>query len=203
VPFPRDRADDGDEELARDLAIALTELAHIHPDSWLGEMALPLADAAVIRDTNDLASWEARTFALWISGHPQDALGSCQAVLAKDPDRETALFTAAMLALRLNRPDLVRKFAERGLRVNPKMSMNHELLAQLAVQNRDWPSAIKACQQAIDLQPANPSPHRLLIACYLQIGERAKAQKEYELCAVLMPPEQREDLRSWFLQRTR
>src|SRR5262249_52946562 len=112
VPFPALAAKDesnnettaADEELSRDLGVALMEMGHIHPLPWIGEMALPYLDRAVQEDENDLPAWDARAFALWISGRPEEALTCCEKILDKEPNRESTLFTAAMLAIRLNRP---------------------------------------------------------------------------------------------------
>jgi tetratricopeptide (TPR) repeat protein len=171
-------AEADDEELSRDLGVALMELGHIHPAPWLGEMALPHLDRAVQDDENDFPAWDARAFALWITGRHEEALACCKKVLEKEPNRETTLFSAAMLAIRLNRPALTRSYAERGIKVNPKLWTNYQLLADLAAHGRDWEAAKKACQQAIRLQPSNILPHRLLITCYLQTGEKTKAQQE-------------------------
>jgi len=197
------RLAESDKELSRDLGVALMEMAHAQPLPWIGEMALPLLDEAAKQDENDLASWDARAFALWITGHPEEALTCCQTVLQKEPDRETTLFTAAMLAIRLNRPELTRRFAERGIQVNPTMWTNHQLLADLAAQRRDWQAAKKACQEAIRLQPSNILPHRLLITCYLKTGDRANAQREFDICMILTPAEERGKLQLWFAQQAR
>jgi hypothetical protein len=194
---------ESDEESSRDLGVALMEMAHVHPLAWIGEMALPLLDEAVKQDDNDLAAADARAFALWITNHQQEALACCQRVLEKEPDRETTVYTAAMLALQLSRPELARRYAERGIEINPTMWTNHQLLAELAAQKRDWQTAKKACQEAVRLQPSNIRPHRLLITCYLQTGEKANAQREFDICVMLAPAEERDKLRAWFDQQNR
>ncbi|HEV2946794.1 MAG TPA: hypothetical protein VGX70_05425 [Gemmataceae bacterium] len=196
-------AEADDEKLSRDLGVALMELGHIHPLPWLGETVLPHLDRAVQDDENDFPAWDARAFALWITGHHEEALACCEKVLEKEPNREATLYTAAMLAIRLNRPALTRSYAERGIKVNPKLWTNYQLLADLAAHGRDWETAKRACQQALRLQPSNILPHRLLITCYLQTGEKTKAQQEFEICMVLTPAEERDKLRLWFTQQTR
>jgi tetratricopeptide (TPR) repeat protein len=140
---------------------------------------------------------------LWITGRHEEALTCCQTVLQKEPNREATLFTAAMAAIRLNRPGLTRSYAERGVKVNPKLWTNYQLLADLAAQDRDWEAAKKACQQAIRMQPSNIVPHRLLVTCYLQTGDKANAQHEFEITMVLTPVEDRDKLRLWFTQQMR
>jgi hypothetical protein len=208
VPFPAVNAEketdsSADEDLPRDLGVALTELGHIHPLPWLGEMALPHLDRAVEEHENDFAAWDARAFALWITGRHEEGLRCCEKILEKEPNRESTLFTAAMLAIRLNKPALTRTYAERGIKVNPKLWINYQLLADLAAYGRDWETAKKECQQAIRLQPSNILPHRLLITCYLQTGEKTKAQQEFDICMVLTPAQERDKLRTWFAQQTR
>jgi Tfp pilus assembly protein PilF len=194
---------EADEELSRDLGVALVEMAHAQPLSWIGEMALPLLDDAVKQAESDLAAWDARAFALWITGHPEAALACCQKVLEKEPDREGTLYTAGMVALQLKRPELTRRYAERGIQINPTMWTNHQLLANLAAQKGDWQAAKKACQDAIRLQPSNILPHQLLMTCYLEAGDRANARHEFDICMILTPAEGREKLQLWFAQQIR
>jgi tetratricopeptide (TPR) repeat protein len=210
VPFPAlptgaepSQPSEGNEELSRDLGVALMGLAKIHPLPWLGEMALPLLDEAIKEDENDLASWDARAFALWITGLQEEALTCCQAVLEKEPDREATLYSAATLAFQLDRAKLMRTYGERGIQVNPTMWLYHHVLADLAAQRRDWQAAKKECQEAIRLEPSNLLPHHLLMNCFLQTGDRANAQREFDICMILTPTEGREKLRRSFERQKR
>src|SRR5207244_8734473 len=58
-------------ESARDLAVALIELAEKQPDPiarQLGALAVPLFDAALTGEVPDAPAWEARGNAFWLQG---------------------------------------------------------------------------------------------------------------------------------------
>jgi tetratricopeptide (TPR) repeat protein len=206
VPFPRGSFDPEDREIARDLGIALVDVAEKQPDRTarrLSENALPLLQAAVAADPADVLAWEAKGSALWYQGRLEEALTAFEAALKLAPERETSLYLAATLALRMKRHDLARGFAERAIRVNPWRWQHHQTLAMVRAQERDWPGAIRACQETLTLHPASLPARRLLIAGYLRTGDKQKARTEFAKLLHLSPAEQREALRRWFARQQR
>lgn len=201
VPFPHGIVDPEDKELGRDLAIALVDLAEKQPDRiarLLSEIALPLLQTAVSADPADIPAWEAKGSALWYQGRLAEALSTFQTVLNLAPERETSLHLAATLALRTKQRDLARVLAERAIRVNPWRGQYHHVLAMVHAQLENWPDAIRACRETLQLNPANLPARRLLVSGYLQTGNSELAQTEFARLLSLSPAQQREPLQRWF-----
>src|SRR5262249_5915078 len=116
TPFHPDLAGPEDEEVARGLGIALTEMADNQPEGrgrQLAEWALPLLEAALATDPHDPPAWEARGNALWFLGRLEEALAAYDKALDQAPRRELALARAASLTLRLKRLADARSYSER------------------------------------------------------------------------------------------
>jgi Flp pilus assembly protein TadD len=206
VPFPRGAVDPEDKDIGRDLGIALMDLAEKQPDQTarqLSDMAFPLLETAVTADPADVLAWEAKGSALWYQGRLQQALTALETALKLVPERETSLYLAATLALRIKRHELARGLAERAIRVNPWRWQYHHTLGAVHAYEDDWPGAIRACQEALQLNPASLLARRLLVAGYLRTGDRESAQTEFARLLSLSPAEQREALRRWFERQMR
>jgi hypothetical protein len=206
VPFPHELLDVRDRDQARNLGLALIEVARKQPDGATGrrlaDRALPFLDAAA-GDPRDAAAWEAKATALMMVGRPEAALAACAAALNEEPQRETTLFLAAGLAIQLRRPAEVRAYGERAIQVNPWLWQYRQMLAEAYALEGNWEKAAEACRQALQLQPANPAGRQLLIRSYLQLGAKDRAQAELDACLALLPPAQRDGFRRWFEQQLR
>jgi predicted CXXCH cytochrome family protein len=195
-----------DPEVERDRAIALVQLADSQPGGdvgrWLTEMALPLLESALERDEADLPAWEAKGSALWFQGRLDDANACFQKVLRTAPEREQSLFLAATLALGQRRVEAARGYAERLLAVNPWRWRYHLTLAQAQGQGNNWGAAVSACREALKLNPADPATRQLLVLGHLRSGDRAQAEREFDLLLALNPSRS-EGLRRWFAEEMR
>jgi predicted CXXCH cytochrome family protein len=195
-----------DPETDRDLGIALMRVADGHPAAdvkrSLAAKAVPLLEAAAARDDEDLPALEARGTALWTLGQLDAAAADYERVLAKAPERENTLFLAAKLAQMLGRIDAGRSYAERAVRANPWRWQYHQALAQACAQANDWPGAMRECQEVFKLHAAEPGTRQLLVVCYLKLGDRPQAQREFDTLMGLNPPDA-EKLRAWFAQQMR
>ncbi len=195
-----------DPEVDRDRGIALIRLADRQPPGevtrGLAARALPLLEAAVARDDEDLPAREARANALWFLGRLDEAREAYEQTLERAPDRETSLFLAANLALRQQRTGAAQDYAERAVRANPWRWECHRALAQARAQARDWPAAERACRAVLKLHAAEPGTRHLLVVCRLAQGDRAGAQKEFDTLLALSPPDA-DKLRQWFAQQVR
>jgi tetratricopeptide (TPR) repeat protein len=203
VPFHRAFTDTADDDLSRDLGLALAKLADEQPGAIarrLCGMALPLLDTAVLNDSGDVPAWEAKGIALWFQGRLDDALAAYQAALDRAPRRETTLFLAATLALRSKRTDLARSYCETAIEVNPWRWQYHHTLAAALFQGKDWPGAARALQQGLQFNPANPGMRKLLVACNIKMSQQAQAQTEFDTFLELIPVNQRDAQRRWFAQ---
>jgi hypothetical protein len=207
MAFPPDSPSASDADRNRSLGLALVDAARKTTSGPSGrplaELALPLLNAATAGDPLDVPAWEAKGSALMLAGRPDEAVVACNAALAIDPERETSLFLAGVLAMGQKRPEQARSFAERAIRVNPWMWQYHQMLAEARVQMNDWKGAADSCQQAIKLEPANLSCRQLLIRCYLRLGDTSAARGELDACLILMPPAERENFRRAIEQQLR
>jgi predicted CXXCH cytochrome family protein len=206
MPFHPDLAGPEDEEVARGLGIALAETADSQPEArarQLAEWALPLLQAALANDPEDPPAWEARGNALWFLGRLEEALAAYEKALDQAPQREASLARAASLTLRLNRLAAARSYGERAVAVNPWNVSYHLELAKVHARGRDWRSAAREVERALRLNPAHLTARSLLVTCYAQLGERARAEAEFKALAGLSPPERQGALRRWFAEQAR
>jgi tetratricopeptide (TPR) repeat protein len=162
------------------------------------ERALPLLEAAVGRDDEDVPAREARGDALWALGRQEKALSDYETILASRPDAETTLARAGDLLLELNRPAKARAHLGRLRDLAPGRWHHHHKMAVAAFRLGDWDQAIRACRESLRLEPFNPAPRSLLIQCYLAAGYRDRAAAEYETLRHLTPAGRRQDLQRWY-----
>jgi tetratricopeptide (TPR) repeat protein len=207
VHFHRDLVAPGDEEVARDLGLALIAITDSQPPQniarQLADTALPLLDAASARDPKDMPVLAARGSALWLLGRLPDALAAYEASLSQKPDEETTLFQAATLATRLAQRDRARAYWERVVWVNPWRWQYHQQRAAFLAQEQTWDAAANECRESLRLNPAQLGTRRLLVLCYLRQGERRRAEEEFNAFLGLSPAEQQAGLRRWFDQQAR
>jgi Tfp pilus assembly protein PilF len=207
VAFHRDLIDPGDEELSRNLGLAVMAMLDRGPPDEVkrqyAEKALPLLERALARDAEDLPACEARADALWCLGRREEALAGYDTVLSHRPESETALHRAGSLALELNRPEAARSYLERAVGMNPWRWPYHFGLATASFRRGEWGRAVGECREALRLEPTNSATRSLLIQCYLGAGERDDALAEYETLRRLTPEDRREGLRRWFEGRLR
>jgi hypothetical protein len=201
VPFHRDLLDANDEEAARDLGVALSSLLRQQPPAAiaykLADRGLPLLERALERDPRDWPAWHARADALWMLGRRQEALASHATILAAQPE-EASLYAAASFARALNQLDAARSYAERAIRVNPWNWQYHHLVAGSWFQQKEWSKAEGACLQSLKLEACNAESRQLLVACYLRLGHRDKAQTQFRILLQVTPEKLRPELVRWY-----
>ncbi len=187
--FPPGAAADDDPEVARDLGIALTDLARGIPQfrQPLARLAVPPLRDATGRAPDDVAALEAKGFALWQQESPAEALEALEAVLARAPTREVALTDAAYVAEALSRYDKAFAYWERALAVNPWDLANQLQMARLCAQRARWGRAAEACRAALRLEPGNVATRRLLITCLIRDGDAAGARSEFDALRAARP----------------
>jgi tetratricopeptide (TPR) repeat protein len=179
VRFHNDFVGMDEKERGRDLGVALMDLTEkqaVDVARQLSDMALPLLNSALTTAAADAPAWEAKGSALWFQGRPQESLTAFETALKHAPQRETSLFLAATLALRMKQRDTARTHAERAIRVNPWRWQNHQILAAVHAQDEDWRAAIHECQEALKLDAANLAARKLLITGYLRIKDTVQAR---------------------------
>jgi Flp pilus assembly protein TadD len=184
---PRQRA-----EAERDLGVALCRDG---PEG--AAVALPLLEASLAAWPDDLAAWEAKGFALGQLRRYDEGLAAFRTALNGEPDRESALIGAADLAARAGRLDDAIADLRRAIAISPWRSAYSTDLASLCFRNRDWPAAAAACREAIRLSPTDVETRKLLVRCYLRIGDAQAARREFQTLLAFDPPD-RDELIRWF-----
>jgi Flp pilus assembly protein TadD len=157
--------------------------------------ALPLLEEALAARPGDVIAWEAKGFALGLLHHGKEGLEAFRTALTLEPDRESALTGAAYLAVKAGQPV---KAAEYWRRASAKSPWRSDYLAELAplyFQNRDWRAAADSCQAALRLNPNNVDVRKLLVRCYLRLGNSQSARNEFETLMGFDLPDRDELLR--------
>ncbi len=207
TPFAADRIDAKDEELSRNLGLAMIGMLDRGPPPEFArqyaEQGLPLLEKALKRDPKDWPAWEARGDALWVLERREEALTCYETILAARPDSERTLERAGELALELNRPQTTQTYLERGLRINPWRWHFPYRLAIAHFRQGSWQPALKACQTAVRLEPFRLPSRSLLVQCCLAAGESENARTEFETLRQLTPDGRRADLQAWFAEQTK
>jgi Flp pilus assembly protein TadD len=193
-------------DVSRDLALAMIEAAaqpgRAQISEVIGRRALPLLNAALEQEPDDVAAWEAKGYALWVHHSGQEALEALQTALARAPQREQALTEAAQLATELGREASALEYWQRLLQVNPWHADAHAQLGSLYARQRQWQKAVKEAQLALQLQPDKAAVRVVLIESLIGMGLRKESRIEFEKLMALKPP-QPEALRRWFEERMR
>jgi len=190
VPFHRDLMSPADLRHAdRDLGVALR-----HRGRAGAARARPLLEAALAERPDDVLARESLGFALWGEGRTGEGLAAFEAVLAREPNRESALEAAALLAARLRRHDLSADYWRRAAAVDPwRSSFQAELAGELNRLGR-WPAAAAAARSALRINPASRPARAALILSSLRSGAEAEARAQFETFLEFADPAEREGL---------
>jgi predicted CXXCH cytochrome family protein len=201
VDFYRNLHDPGDPELGRDLALAMISLAYRQGSDEIRQVicqrALPLLEKALQTDADDIDVQEGKAYALGARGHPRTALAIFEAVLAKVPQREYSRENAARIAAELGEKEAAIGHLRLLLAGNPWNTGAHYLLAKCLGERQDWQTAIAEAEATLRLDSTHVAARTLLVAGYLQTGDKQRARKEFDLIERMRPPEL-DKLRRWF-----
>jgi tetratricopeptide (TPR) repeat protein len=199
VYFHQELVGGQDQELDRDLGIALIDLASKKPSKELGKLALPLLEPSLRQWPEDVAAREAKGYALMLEGRGEEALAAFEATLATAPRRERTLFAAALLAGQMGLLEISVKYWQQAMEVNPWNWEYHDELAKELGEAQEWPAATAQCRQAIRLNPAAWETRKLLVKCLLRQKDQKQARTEFDILLGFQPPDL-EALRRWFDQ---
>ena len=196
VIFHRERMD-GDERalVERDRGVALCR------DGAAGaRVALPLLEAALAARSDDVTAWECKGHALYSLGRYDEALAAFRKALTMEPGRESALVEAARVAAKLDRRQDAAAYWQRAIAINPWRSDYHAELACVYFSDRDWQASADACLQALRLNSSWLKVRKLLVQCYLNLGNIEAARGELETVLGFDPPDRADLLRSFAVQ---
>jgi predicted CXXCH cytochrome family protein len=202
--FHRDRIAPNDPEYARDLGLALVELARERSavSRQLSETALDYLGPAVQRGPEDVPAWAARARAQALLGQFQEALSSCDRALALAPNHEATLVDAARYAEQLGNRARAVTYWERCRAVNRLAVTPQFELARLQSLDKDWEHAAANCREVLERSPTHTNARLLLVGYHLERGEKALAKREFEVLLSLRPSNP-DRLRKWFDEHTR
>ena len=192
VNFHRDLL--GVQELAsteRDRGIALCRLGGVAAAAE----ALPLLQAAVTAQPDDLIALESLGEVLGRLGRPAEGLAAYKRAISQSPTRQTALEGAGFLSFKAGRNKDAIEFWKQAINVNPWRSDYHAELAAAALRLRDWRASAGACREALRLNPTLVPVRKWLVMCELQLGNREDARRELETLLGFDPPDRDELLR--------
>jgi tetratricopeptide (TPR) repeat protein len=193
VPFHRDRMSarrraDAD----RDLGVALRQRGRRGATK-----ALPLLSRALSDHPDDLLARESFAFALWGLGRDREALETFETVLRAEPNRESALEAAALLAGDLGTPDAAVSYWRRAIAVDPWRSSFHAELAGQLVRLNQWPEAVSAAERALAINPASVKARLAQVAASHRAGNSAEARARFDSLLGFDPPD-REAIIRWY-----
>jgi hypothetical protein len=200
VHIHRDLVDRRDKGVSRDLGVALVRLATrmgvSATSQHLGSLALPLFDSEGGLQPGDVAGLHAKGYALWLQSRGEKAQAALEAALATAPAAEMVLENLATLSEQLGQQDKALEYRQRLLEVNPFLSSYHAELAGTYTHMGKWDLADKACQKALELNPANFEARKVWITSLVQRGERRKAITQLKALLAFDPPNKR-SLEDW------
>jgi tetratricopeptide (TPR) repeat protein len=199
VNFYQSQLDPGDEGAARDLGVALAELARTAPhlSSYAASLAAPLLEKAVAAAPDDVTAWEAKSDVDHVQGRSRQALDDLVTALKVAPHRESALHAAAVVATELREYGQAIGYWQTLVAVNPWRFSYHQHLCQLLAQAHDWSGALAEAQAALRLDPSSVPVRRILVECCLRTGRKDRAKQELQKLLALSPAEA-DKLRRWF-----
>ena len=195
--FRREKMDERQLNLAeRDVAVALCR------DGPVGaSIALPLLQAALVSRPDDLAACEAKGFALDQLGRYVEGLAAFRSVLDREPGRESALVGAVGAAARAGQRDEAIANLRRTIAINPSRAAYHANLSSLYFYAHAWSAAAAACRDTLRLSPVDVATRKLLVRCYLRMGDLQAARAEFQILLGFDPAD-RDDLIRWFAPLT-
>jgi hypothetical protein len=196
VIFDRERLDaDERAEVERDRGVALCREG---PEG--ARVALPLLEAALAARSDDVTAWECKGVALGILGRYDEALAALRMALTMEPGSEFALVEAARAAGKLDRRRDAAAYLRRAIAINRWRSDYHAELAFLCFGDRDWQASADACREALRLNSSSVKVRKLLVQCYLNLGNAEAARGELETVLGFDPPDRADLLRSFSMQ---
>ena len=185
------------DDVERELGIALAQLARDLKRSEPARLALQRLEKSLQKWPGDPDALLAKGISLTMLKKTHDALETFVTLLADHPDREEGLVWAASLAQALGENDKAISYWQRAIAVSPYVSENHYALGYLHSQGKKWKEALLESRKALQINPARLDARKLLILGYLRLGDRKRAQEEFDVFQSFGPPDLA-DVKAWF-----
>jgi tetratricopeptide (TPR) repeat protein len=180
VPFYHPDLDSSDPEIARCLGIALGyQLAKgkLAAQPW-ADRAAQLLDWATVRDSEDWDAFRAKAAFLMRQGDTAGAMAALETILAKAPETEVVLESAAYLAEQLQQLETATDYWRRAINMNPWLASYRQQLAGVLAKRGAWEEARAECEACLQLDPANMASRVLLIKALAITNREEQAQAE-------------------------
>jgi Flp pilus assembly protein TadD len=179
-------------EAARDLGVALSKsagllLASPQESDEAATHAIPRLVEAIRDRPDDLLARGSLGLAFGVLRRNDDALHAFEEVLRLQPRDELAQRSVGLLLADLHRPAEAVQALEKTIAGNPWHSADHEALAKICFEIKDWGRAIAAGREAVRLNPTLIQTRSLVIQSYLRSGQVAKADEEFRILLAFNP----------------
>ena len=159
--MPQERA-----EVERDRGVAVCR------DGVEGaRIALPLLEAALAARPDDVMAWDCKGLALRGLGRYDEALAAIREALNREPGREYSLAEAASVASAADRRQDAAAYWQRAIALSPWRSDYRAELAFVYFHTGDWQASADACRQSLRLCASSVKVRKLLVQCYLNLGD--------------------------------
>jgi Tfp pilus assembly protein PilF len=203
IPFYPDQRASDDADVNRDTGMALVK--HLgkgaEDEDRLAPQAVAMLESALRNDPEDLDAWEAKGQALMLMKYQSAALATFETALAKAPDRELSLSSAAALCQELNQLEPAIDYWRRAVKANPWVAPYRQNLSILLAHKQAWNDLRPHCQAWVRLAPADIAARKLWVTCLLREGKPKEAKEEFEKIERMQPPNLSE-LQDWFAGQT-
>jgi hypothetical protein len=196
VIFHRELMDaQGRGEVERDRGVALCRDG---PEG--ARLALPLLEAALAGRSDDVTAWECKGYALGGLGRYDEALAAFRNALSLQSGRESALVAAAHVAAKMDRRQDAVAYWQRAIDTNPWRSDYHAELAFVYFHDRNWRASADSCRETLRLNSSSVKVRKLLVQCYLNLGNFEAARGELKTVLGFDPPDRADLIRSFYVQ---
>ncbi len=168
-----------DRERARGLL--LVGQAQQENDPFRAYEALNLLLPIMEANPSDLVVKEAVGDGYLVQGHQREAMRLWQTLLKADPENESILEKLGSLCHDLGYPEDALDYLDRWIAINPWRERAFGRKAHILAQMGRLPSAIRAGERCLELNPAAVSVQRWMAQAYQSAGDEAKSAYHREL----------------------
>jgi len=95
------------------------------------------------------------------------------------------------IELRLAEPEAAAELFGKGVRLRPQAWQAHYGLGRAFTMKKQWPEAETELKRALEASPENVEVNYALARLYQQMGRRAEAEREFQICNRLNAQRQR------------
>lgn len=186
----------------RDLGVALAKLIAMNKiDGKYAARALELLEEALGTAANDATAWEAKSAVLAYTRKLDEAYAAIEEALKLEPNSESILQAAAMIAMATRRNDQAIDLWNRVRDKNPYRPLPAASLTILHIHRQEWRDAKEAADEWLRWEPGAVEARRLRTLCHLRLRDRAAAESDMAIIEALRPANLA-DIQAWWKAET-